>query len=82
MSDLARDSKQLGNLIRRARKQQGLSQGTLGNRAALRQETISLLENGSPGTRLKTILAVMAALNLELHVAPRSGAERSHRRGF
>jgi HTH-type transcriptional regulator / antitoxin HipB len=47
MSDLARDPKQIGNLIRRARKCRGLSQGALGAKAGLRQETVSLLETGN-----------------------------------
>ena len=39
MSDLARDPKQIGNLIRRARQRQGLTQGRL-------------LENGNAAARL------------------------------
>jgi len=72
MSDLARDPRQLGNLIRRARKRRGLSQGALGAKAGLRQETISLIENGNLAAKIETILAVLAALDLELRVAPRS----------
>lgn len=72
MSDLARDPHQLGNLVRRARKRQGLSQRALGDKVGLRQETISLLENGNPATRLETLLAVLAALDLELQIAARS----------
>jgi len=72
MSDLARDPKQFGNIIRRARKQIGLSQGELGEKAALRQATISLMEAGNPATRLENLLAVLAALDLEMHVTPRS----------
>ena len=72
MSDLARDPTQIGNLIRRARKRQGLSQQALGNKVGLRQETVSLLENGNPATRLETLLAVLAALDLELKIAVRS----------
>ncbi len=72
MSDLARDPKQIGNLIRRARKRQGLSQGALGAKAGLRQETVSLLENGNAAARLETILRVLSALDLELRIAPRS----------
>ena len=72
MSDLARDPRQLGNLIRRARKRQAISQGALGAKAGLRQETISLLENGNAAAKIQTILAVLAALDLELRVAPRS----------
>ena len=53
MNDLARDPKQIGNLIRRARKKQALTQKALGDKAGLRQETISLIENGHPAQELK-----------------------------
>jgi HTH-type transcriptional regulator/antitoxin HipB len=72
MSDLARDPKQIGNLIRRARKHRGLSQGALGAKAGLRQETVSLLETGNETAKLETILKVLSALDLELRIAPRS----------
>ncbi len=72
MNDLARDPKQMGNLIRRARKRRAWSQKTLGDKAGLRQETISLLENGNPSAKVETILAVLAVLDLELQIAPRS----------
>lgn len=72
MSDLARDPKQIGNLIRRARKRLGLSQGALGVKAGLRQETISLLETGNETAKLETILKVLSALDLEFRIAPRS----------
>lgn len=72
MADLARDPKQIGNLIRRARKRQGLSQTQLGEITGLRQETISLIETGNPATRLETILGVLAALDLEFCIVPRS----------
>ncbi len=76
MNDLARDPKQIGNLIRRARKRRALSQKGLGDKAGLRQETISLIENGNPATRLETLLAVLAALDLEFQIAPRSKGEK------
>lgn len=72
MSDLARTPKQLGTLIRRARKQQGFSQAELGEKSGLRQETISLIETGNPATRIETILVVLAALDLEIKVGPRA----------
>lgn len=74
MSQLARTPKQLGAIIRRQRRQLGLTQGQLGERAGLRQETISLMEAGNPANRVETVLAVLAALDLELQVAPRSRA--------
>jgi HTH-type transcriptional regulator/antitoxin HipB len=72
MTDLARTPKQIGNLIRRTRKKLGLSQAELGDKAGFRQETISLIETGNPATKLETILAVLAALDLEFRIVPRS----------
>lgn len=72
MSDLARTPKQIGTLIRRNRKRLRLSQSELGERSGLRQETISLIENGHPAARLDTLLAVLAALDLEFRIAARS----------
>lgn len=71
MVELARTPKQLGNLIHRARKSQGLSQAELGMKTGLRQATISQIEAGQ-GARLESILKVLAVLNLELRIAPRS----------
>lgn len=72
MNDLARTPKQIGTIIRRNRKRLGMSQSNLGDRVGLRQETISLIETGNPATRLDTMLSVLAALDLEFHIAPRS----------
>lgn len=72
MTDLARTPGQIGNLVRRARKKRGLSQVELGKKAGLRQETISLIETGNPTAKLETILAVLAALDLEFQIAQRS----------
>lgn len=72
MTDLARSAKQLGNIIRRQRKRLSLSQSELGERAGLRQETISLIETGNPAARFDTLLAVLAALDLEFQIAARS----------
>lgn len=71
MNDLARTPKQLGAAIRRIRKKSGLNQKQLGDKAGLRQETISLIETGNPATRIGTILAVLAALDLEFRIGPR-----------
>ncbi|MCE7975664.1 MAG: transcriptional regulator [Nitrospira sp. NTP1] len=74
MNDLARDPRQIGTLVRRARKRQGLSQAALGDKAGMRQEMISLIETGHPAAKLQTILSVLAALDLELRIVPRSKA--------
>jgi HTH-type transcriptional regulator/antitoxin HipB len=67
---LARAPKQLGNIIRRARKRLGFSQKQLGEKTAMRQATISLLETGYAAARLESLLTVLAALGLELQIAP------------
>jgi HTH-type transcriptional regulator / antitoxin HipB len=72
MDQITRTGPQLGAALRRKRKQAGLSQEALGERINLRQATISHLESGDTGTKLRTLLDVMAALNLELVVRPRS----------
>lgn len=74
---LARTEKQLGAILRRLRKQANLTQGQLGERVHLRQGTISRLEAGETHTQLRTLMAALAALDLELVVRPRTkGGER------
>ena len=72
MTDLARTPKQIGTIVQRARKKMGWNQTELGEKAGLRQETISLIETGNPAARLDTILAVLSALDLEFRIATRS----------
>ncbi len=71
MTDLARNSKQVGSLVRRTRKKCGLSQAQVGERAGFRQATISQIETGNPSATLETILAILAVLDLELRIVPR-----------
>ena len=75
MSDLARTPKQIGTIVQRARKKMGWNQTQLGEKAGLRQETISLIETGNPAAKLETILAVLAALDMEFRITPRSKAQ-------
>lgn len=74
MDQIARTSRQIGAAIRRRRRAMSISQAELGSRTNLRQATISALENGEPGTQLRTLVDVMAALGLELVVQERSKA--------
>ncbi len=69
---IARTEKQLGAIVRRARKRAGLTQGTLGEQIHLRQGTVSRLEAGEPAVQLRTLMEALSALNLELVVRPRS----------
>lgn len=77
MNDLARTPKQIGTIIQRARKKRDWTQMQLAERAGLRQATISLIESGEKPAKLDSILAVLAALDLEFRVGTRSkGHER------
>lgn len=72
MTELARTPKQIGTIVQRARKKMGWNQTQLGEKAGLRQETISVIETGNPAAKLETILAVLAALDLEFRIKQRS----------
>ena len=69
---IARTEKQLGAILRRARKQAGRTQGAGGEQIHLRQGTLSRLEAGEPAVQLHTLMETLSALNLELVVRPRS----------
>ena len=67
----ARTAKQIGEAIRRTRKARGWTQSDISARTNLRVATISSLENGDTGTKIATLLAVMAALGLEFRLVER-----------
>jgi len=71
---IARNEKQLGAILRRARKQAGLTQGALGDHIHLRQGTVSRLEAGEPAVQLRTLMTALSALGLQLVVRTRSKA--------
>ncbi|MFI5029781.1 MAG: helix-turn-helix domain-containing protein [Reyranellales bacterium] len=71
-SAIARDARQLGAILRRARRQRKLTQAQLGGRMNVRQATVSTLEEGSAGSSLKTLLDALSALDLELVIRPRT----------
>lgn len=71
MSQSARTAEQIGAIVRRARRNAGISQAELGARIGLRQATVSKLERGEPATQIKTLLDVLAALGLEIIIDSR-----------
>lgn len=71
METLARTSEQIGTALRRARKASGMTQKDVSARSGLRVATISSVENGDTGTQIKTILAIMMALDLEFRIGER-----------
>lgn len=74
MEQIARTPKQVGDAVRRRRRTLDLTQSDLGANTSLRQATISAMEGGEPGTRLRTLFDVLAALDLEVVIRPRTKA--------
>ncbi len=74
-SDPARDPRQLGLALRQRRRELGLTQSQIAERAGLRTATVSVVENGDPGVKLSTIFTLLVALDLELSVRRRTSAE-------
>lgn len=72
MNDLARTPRQIGTIIQRARKKRNWTQMKLAEQASLRQATISVIERGEQVAKLDSILAVLAALDLEFRIGERS----------
>ncbi|HET9963346.1 MAG TPA: helix-turn-helix domain-containing protein [Nitrospiraceae bacterium] len=78
MHQMVRSAKQLGTLIHNERVRRNLSQQELADLAGTGQKTISHVENGKEGTKLETIFGLLAALDLEIQLAPRrKGPEKS-----
>jgi len=70
----ARTAKQIGAIVRRARRKAGVTQTELGKRIGLRQATISRLEKGEDDAKLSTLLDALTALGLEIIIDKRAKA--------
>ena len=62
----------LGKVLRRYRKDLGMSQSQAGSKFNLPQKTVSNIESGLPGVRMESIFKYMSALGLEMHLEPRN----------
>lgn len=60
--------KEIGNLIRNTRKQQGLSQEDLAGISGTGRRFISDVENGKDNIQLGKLLLVITALGLSLYI--------------
>lgn len=67
-----KNTKQLGAVLRGYRNAKKLNQQAVGLRAALPQPVISNIESNSGRIALARLLKVLAALDLELVVRPKS----------
>jgi len=69
-----RTPEQIGAAIRRRRKALNWTQSELGERAGLRQATISDMERGLSGVHIKSLCDVLAALKAEIIIDDRGKA--------
>ena len=74
MIQMVRTASQLGAYIQDTRARKGLSQQQLAEMIGKHQKTISSIEQGSDGTKLETLLLVLAALDLDIQIGARSKA--------
>ncbi|PHR96333.1 MAG: transcriptional regulator [Oceanobacter sp.] len=72
MNQIARSPDQLGIAVQQQRLAHNLSQSALARLVGTSQKTISKIENGNPATRIETLFAVMAALDMQMTLGPRT----------
>ncbi len=75
MDKVIRSNRDLGSVIRLARRQKNLRQIDVARKAAVRQASIADIENAATTATLSTITKVLSALDLDLAVVPRRTAE-------
>ncbi|WP_145200264.1 helix-turn-helix domain-containing protein [Sphingobium sp. B2] len=77
MRQIVRLPRQLGAIIQSERLRLGLTQSELASLAGTQQKTISAIENGSEGTKLDTLLSVIANLDLDMQLISRQRDSQS-----
>lgn len=77
MNQVIRNTDQLGLALRNIRVADGLVQMDLAAQTHLRQATISGIENGDDGTKLKTLFKILNALDLEIVIQKRTTISQS-----
>jgi len=70
----ATSPKILGQILKSARSQKGLTQEHAGNLVGITQAMISRIERGESNARVDTLFRLMSALELEITVQPREKA--------
>lgn len=74
MEQIVRTPDQLGAALRRERRRAAVTQTALAGVTGLRQATVSSVEAGQAATQFTTVCELMAALDLELVLRPRTTA--------
>lgn len=77
MAEIVRSPKTLGVALRRRRRQLELTQAQLAERAGIRQATVSQAENGLETVKLRTVMDLLRALDLEVTVQQRTKGSHS-----
>ncbi|MGH7776905.1 MAG: helix-turn-helix transcriptional regulator [Candidatus Dormibacterales bacterium] len=70
-------AKELGEAIRLARREQGLTQIALAERANVARGAVQKLEEGRGTVNLQTVLKILRTLSLDLRVTSRTTAIRA-----
>jgi len=70
-----KNAQSVGDLVRRARRDQGLDQTALARRVGVSRQWISEIENGKSSVELALVLRTFAALDLQILAIPRSSAD-------
>lgn len=65
-SQILRDATGLSHALRSRRKELGLTQDELGQRAGLAAKHVSRIENGTHEPKVSTLFALVSALGLEI----------------
>ena len=65
----------ISDLLRSRRNELSLSQGELASRAGIGRQQISDIESGKSGMRVSSLLRLLDALGLDLHVTEQPSAQ-------
>lgn len=77
MEQVVRRASQLGARLQTERRRRSMTQADLARKVGTHQKTVSAIENGSEGTKLETLLGIIAALDLDMQIVPRRKAGKS-----
>ena len=75
MTKMVRNNKEFGEAIRIERLKKKMRQVDLARKASVRQALISELENGATKSNIDTVFKVLAALEMDMELAPRRKTE-------
>ena len=75
-----RTARDLGAVIKQARRERGFSQAALAREVGVHQPKISAVEKGAPGVRVGLILQILRTLDLDLAIIAASKQPKPRRK--